>query len=62
MFDRIRRLLVGNVQAPEHPELDERERQIDATLARVSGRTHADIEREVRRRALRLEVESMRRK
>lgn len=62
MLSRLKELIVGKVRAPEHPELDERERHIDQTLANAYGRTRDDIERDIRRRALRIEVESMRRR
>lgn len=53
---------MGNPSQPvKYPSLDERERQIDERLARASGKTAADIHREARRRALTIEVESIRR-
>lgn len=61
MFDRIRRLLMGEPAVPHYPDLDERERLIDHKLARAFGQTPDAIRAEARRRALRIEVESMRR-
>lgn len=61
MLDRIRRLIVGKIRIPEQPALDEHERRIDEDLARVSHQTPEAIRRDVRRRALRIEVDSMRR-
>ena len=62
MFSKLRRLIVGKVERPEHPLLDARERQLDETLARAYGKTPDEIRREARRRALAIEVSSMRRK
>ena len=56
----LRRLLLGTPELPATPELDERERQVTLTLARASGRTVDDIEREARRRRLQIEVSSQR--
>lgn len=55
-----RRLLMLKTEQPEAPDLDERESQVVQTLARVSGKTPDEIRREQRRRALSLEVGSMR--
>ena len=62
MIDRLRRLLMGDAEAPSYPDLDERERLIDHKLAGAFGRTPEDIADDARRRALRIEMESMRRK
>jgi hypothetical protein len=51
---------MGEHNVPNTPVLDQRERQVVATIARVSGKTEADIRREQRRRALAIEVTSYR--
>jgi hypothetical protein len=61
MFSWIWRLLMGDHREPNHVGLDQRERQVVATIARVSGRTEEDVRREQRRRALAIEVSSYRR-
>lgn len=62
MIDWLRKLIVGKIEMPEHPILDERERQLDEVLSRVSGKTAQEIRQDIRRRALELEVQSMRRR
>lgn len=62
MLDKLWRFLMRQPNPPEHPELDERERQQDLLLSRASGRSVQDIQRDTRRRALRIEVESIRRR
>lgn len=52
---------MGEPVKPYYPDLDERERVIDRKLAHASGRSPGDIQAEIRRRALRIEMESMRR-
>lgn len=53
-------MLTTKYRDPETPELDEREHQVEVKLAQASGRTVEDVQRDARRRALRIEVESMR--
>jgi hypothetical protein len=62
MIEKLRRFLVGEIQPLQHPVLDERERHLDEILARVSGRSVEDVQRDARRRALQIEVQSMRRR
>lgn len=52
---------MGSAAPRKDPDLDEREKHIDERLARASGRPLAEIRREARRRALTIEVESVRR-
>ena len=59
MIDRLRRLLMGDAEAPSYPDLDERERLIDHKLAGAFGRSPKSITDEARLRALRIESESM---
>lgn len=56
----LRRLIVGD-HTPQAPELDEREDAVVEAIARASGRTVEDVRREQRRRAMHIEVDSMRR-
>lgn len=52
---------MGEPATTAHAELDAREDELVARLARISGRTPQDIRNEARRRAMRIEMESMRR-
>lgn len=58
----LRRLLLGTPANPHTPDLDAQERQIVDKLASASGLTADQIRLEQRRRALALEVKSMRHK
>jgi len=61
MRDWIRRLILGNPQEPQHPELDERERRVEEDLARASHTTPNHVRERVHRRAITLEAQSIRR-
>lgn len=57
----LRRLLLGTPKEPPHtPELDAKERQIVDRLADATGLTADQVRIEQRKRALALEVKSMR--
>lgn len=60
MIDKLRRWLVGEHKA-EHPEFDVQERAVIERLATLRHQSPEETLRDARRRALRLEVESMRR-
>lgn len=58
----LRKLLLGIPRKPATPELDARERQVVERLADASGLTADEIRIEQRKRALAIEVQSMRHK
>jgi hypothetical protein len=61
MIEWLRRLLIGPRRALPPPDVIEHEAQIVERIAAASGRTPAQVREAARRRALRLEVESLRR-
>lgn len=60
MFERIRRRVVGEHIIAEHQVVDAHEAELVKRLAVAKGVTPDDIRREQRRRALTIEVSSMR--